>query len=272
MVLEFVLLADVLVLFAGVRQFDDGVGDLLAELVQFLITLLDLLVEGLVLDLELLEIDQVKTVSQLLLLLVDLVEVLVAIAQRNVLETVLVNFTVLQTLVDLPSLDHRLLQFLAGAGENGVLGNGVLQSFELSLDFLALALLLIEFGLKLRSHLIVAILSFLQIKANLMHIGQSVKVLMLVKHSLALLFIVTVVVVHQVDLLLKVIVGLLKLFVFLTLVLNRNDQFLLHFGSSGQVTDAAIVVFFVLLLEVLVVVELRVFLTAGVVGARAVLG
>ena len=68
-VLRGILLLDVLEFLAGVRQYHHRVRYLLAQLVQLLVSLLDLLVEGLVLDLKLLEVDQVKAVRQLLLLL-----------------------------------------------------------------------------------------------------------------------------------------------------------------------------------------------------------
>jgi hypothetical protein len=46
-----------------VAEYDDRGGDLLPQLVKFLVAFLDLLVERLVLDLELLEVDQVKPVG-----------------------------------------------------------------------------------------------------------------------------------------------------------------------------------------------------------------
>ena len=54
------------------REDDDGGGNLLPEFVQLLVSLLDLFIEGLVLDLQLLEIDQMEAIRQLLLLLQDL--------------------------------------------------------------------------------------------------------------------------------------------------------------------------------------------------------
>jgi hypothetical protein len=52
------------------------------------------------------------------------------------------------------------------------------------LDFFALCLLLIKFGLKLTRHSVVAVLSFFEIESNLVDIGESVEVLMLVEHLL----------------------------------------------------------------------------------------
>lgn len=64
-----VLLLHVLQLLPSVRQDYNGLSDLLSQFVQFLVSLLYLLVQGLVLNLQLLEVDQMETVSELLLLL-----------------------------------------------------------------------------------------------------------------------------------------------------------------------------------------------------------
>ena len=58
-----VLALHVLKLLAGVAQNDDCRCDLLAKLVQLFIAFFDLLVKGLVLDLQLLEIDQVEPIG-----------------------------------------------------------------------------------------------------------------------------------------------------------------------------------------------------------------
>lgn len=69
--------------------------DFLLEFVQLFVPLLDLLVQSLVFDLQLLKINQMKAVSKLLLFLVNLVEVVMSIAKRNVLETVLMDILIL---------------------------------------------------------------------------------------------------------------------------------------------------------------------------------
>ena len=53
-------------------QDDHGLSDLLTKLVELFISLFNFLVQGLVLDLELLKIDQMETICELLLLLEDL--------------------------------------------------------------------------------------------------------------------------------------------------------------------------------------------------------
>lgn len=77
------------------RQDHHCKSDFLLEFVQLFVPLLDLLVQSLVFDLQLLEINQMKAVSKLLLFLVDLVEVVMSIAKRNVLETVLMDILIL---------------------------------------------------------------------------------------------------------------------------------------------------------------------------------
>ena len=88
------------------RKDDHSGSDLLLQLVEFLITFLDLFVQSLVFDLQLLEVDQVQAIRQLLLLLVHLLKVIVAIPQRNVLQAVLVHLLVFDLLMLLPVIDH----------------------------------------------------------------------------------------------------------------------------------------------------------------------
>ena len=88
------------------RKDDHSGSDLLLQLVEFLITFLDLFVQSLVFDLQLLEVDQVQAIRQLLLLLVHLLKVIVAIPQRNVLQAVLVHLLVFDLLMLLPIIDH----------------------------------------------------------------------------------------------------------------------------------------------------------------------
>ena len=88
------------------RKDDHSSSDLLLQLVEFLITLLDLFVQSLVFDLQLLEVDQVQAIRQLLLLLVHLLKVIVAIPQRNVLQAVLMHLLVFDLLMLLPVIDH----------------------------------------------------------------------------------------------------------------------------------------------------------------------
>ena len=70
--LNTILLVHILKLFSCMRQNNHSLGDFLSKLVQFLISLLNLLIQGLVLNFELLKIDQMEAICQLLLLLEDL--------------------------------------------------------------------------------------------------------------------------------------------------------------------------------------------------------
>jgi hypothetical protein len=113
----------------------------------------------------------VKTVSQLFLLFKDLFLVGQAVTKSNVLKTVLMNLLVFGTLMIFPVLYHFCLKLLASTRENGVLSHSTFKILELILNFLALCLLLIKFGLQLTSHPIVTILGFFQVVANLMDVG-----------------------------------------------------------------------------------------------------
>ena len=91
----FLVLADVvLVLFSVVRQNDHVSHDLSAQFGQLVVSLFNLLVKGLVFNLELLEVDQVETVCKLFLLTENLLLVSESVAKGNVLETVLMNFLI----------------------------------------------------------------------------------------------------------------------------------------------------------------------------------
>lgn len=67
------------------RKHDDVMDDLTAKASKFLITLLNLLIKRLILDLQLLVVDQMETFSQLLLLLENLLLVLETVSQGDVL-------------------------------------------------------------------------------------------------------------------------------------------------------------------------------------------
>ena len=88
-------------------------GHLELELVKLLISLLNLLVQSLVLNLELLVIDQMESISQLLSLSQNFLLVSQLISECNVLQSVLVDLLVLGFIGFLPLFDHFLGQFLA---------------------------------------------------------------------------------------------------------------------------------------------------------------
>ena len=55
-----------------------------------------------------------------------------------------------------------------------------LELLELALDLLTLGLLFIQLSLQLTGHLVVPVLGLLQVKADLMHVGKGVQILVLV--------------------------------------------------------------------------------------------
>jgi hypothetical protein len=87
---------------------------------------------------------------------------------------------------------------------HSILGHTSLELLELRLDLTAFCLLLIKFCLELRSHLVVAILGLLKVEADLMHVGKSVEILVLVHLlSVGLSSMGSVVIVRSMHLLLK---------------------------------------------------------------------
>jgi len=80
-----VLSLNVLHLFTSVGEHDDMVDDLSAKTSQFFISLFDLLVKSLILNLELLVIDQMETLSQLFFLLEHFLLVGKSVSQSDVL-------------------------------------------------------------------------------------------------------------------------------------------------------------------------------------------
>ena len=96
LVLRFVLVLHVLELLSGVTEDNDRLDDLRPELVQLFVSFLDLLVKSLILNLELLEINEMESISKLLLLLKDLLLVGKTVTQGDVLKSVLMHFLVLE--------------------------------------------------------------------------------------------------------------------------------------------------------------------------------
>ena len=182
-----VLLLHVLQLLPSVRQDYNGLSDLLSQFVQFLVSLLYLLVQGLVLNLQLLEVDQVETVGELLLLLQDLLFVGELVPEGDVLKTILMHFLILQRLALFPLVPLLGRNDLSSPGEDSVGSDTSLQLLELLFNLMALGLFLVEFGLELRCHFIVPILSFFKIDSYLMDVCQSVQVLVLVHLHIRLL-------------------------------------------------------------------------------------
>lgn len=166
-----ILFSHVLELLTGVRNDNNSSADLPGKLGQLFVTLLNLLVKRLVLDLKLFEINQVESISQLLFFLEDLLAVSQLIAELNVLQAVLMHFRILGFVSGFPVVDHTRAQRFVGATEDSILGNGTLQLFELMLDLFALSLLLVKLGLKFRGHSVVTLLGLFEVKSNLMDVS-----------------------------------------------------------------------------------------------------
>lgn len=235
-----VRLDNILVFLTVMRKDDDCSGDLESQLVQILITLLNLLVQGLVLNLQLFVIDQMQALSKLLLSAEDLLLVGKSISEGNVLQSVLMNFLVLGLVVLFPVLDHLGTQLLASSAEHCVLCHTSLQFLELVLNFLAFLLFLVELVLEFGCHTVVTILSLLQVESDLMDVGKGVEVLVFMEELVLALLIEGRGRVHQDDLSLALFVLLLELLVLTAFILDGSDELSLHILLLWQLTDTVI--------------------------------
>lgn len=141
---------------------------------KLVVTLLDFVVKRLVFNLKLFEVNQMETISELFLFLKNFFLVGKTIAQRNILQAVLVHLLVLAGFVLFPVLYHFSFEFLASARKNSILSYCALKVLKLVFNFLTLCLLLVQLGLQLTRHTIVSVLCLLQVVAHLMHIGEGI--------------------------------------------------------------------------------------------------
>ena len=116
----FVLRLDILHLLTRVRQHDHMVDNLSAETGQLLVPLLNLLVERLVFNLQLLVIDQMKTFSKLLFLLQYFLLVGETVSERDVLQSILMNFLIFGLVGFFPLFDDLCAELLSSATVNRV--------------------------------------------------------------------------------------------------------------------------------------------------------
>ena len=149
---------------------------------KFFVSFLDFLIQSLILNLELLEVYQVESVSKLLLLLEYLLKICVSITKSNVLEAILMHFLIFFSFYTFPVFNYFGIQFSTSTAEDCVLGNATLELLKLVFNFFALSLFFVKFSLELASHAVVAILGFFKIETNLVNICKCVKVLMLIEH------------------------------------------------------------------------------------------
>ena len=167
------------------------VDDLTAQSGQLFVPLLNLLIQRLIFNLQLLVIDQVETFCKLLLFLQYFLLIGQSISQCDVLKSILMNFLIFGLIGFLPLLDDLCTKFLARAAMHSVHGHGSLQLLELLLNLSALGLLLIELILQLARHSIIAILGLFQVVPDLVHVSEGVEVLVLVKHLVGALILIT---------------------------------------------------------------------------------
>ena len=167
------------------------IDDLAAQASQLFVSLLDLLVQRLIFNLELFVINQVKTFGQLLLLLQDFLLVGQSIPQGDILQTILMNFLILGLVGLFPLLDDLGAQLFARAAVHGVHSDRALELLELLLDLRALSLLLVELVLELTGHSIVTILRLFQVVPDLMNVSEGVEIFVLVEHLISALVMVT---------------------------------------------------------------------------------
>jgi len=112
-----------LVFFARVRQRNHRLENLQSQPIQLLIPLLNLLVERLILNLQLFVVDDVKPISQHLLLFQEFLLILQPISQSDILQTILVNLLIFGFLGFLPLFYHLGGQLFASTRIDSVHSN-----------------------------------------------------------------------------------------------------------------------------------------------------
>lgn len=174
------------------------------------------------------------------------------------------HFRILSFVSGLPIVDHSVTQRLVCPGEHGVLGYGTLQLLELVLDFFALGLFFIEFGLEFRSHPVVTFLGLLQIETDLMDVSQSVQVLVLGQHLFSLHIGVSLIVVVLDDARLQVLVSPLQRLILPELICDRSNELLTDLPFFRQIVQVILT-----LRNVLIIFTLTFFLLLTIVLSAA---
>lgn len=153
------------------RDDNDSSTDLPGKLGELFVTLLNLLVKSLVLDLKLFKINEMESISELLLLFKYLLAVSQLILELNVLKSVLMHFRVLSLVGGFPVVDHFGAQGLVGTAEYRIFSHRALQLLKLMLDLLTFSLLFVELGLKFGGHSVVTLLGLFQVETDLMDVS-----------------------------------------------------------------------------------------------------
>lgn len=105
------------------------------------------------------------------------------------------------------------------------------------LNFLAFRLFFVQLGLEFTSHAVVAVLSVLQVEADLVHVGESVEILVVTHHLVLLIGLLCLDSFAQDDLLLKLFVLAAKCIVFYAFFANCLNELLLHLILVLQVSS-----------------------------------
>jgi len=102
------------------------------------------------------------------------------------------DFLVLGLISLFPLLDNFCLKLLSSATMNSIHCYRAFELFELLLNLGAFCLLLVKFILEFTCHPVVTILSFFKVVTHLMHVSQSVEVLVLIQHLVSVFLILTI--------------------------------------------------------------------------------
>lgn len=161
------------------------------------------------------------------------------------------HLLVFTTFMIFPLFNHFRFKFHSSPWKNWILRHSFFQLFKLTFNLLTFRLLLIKFALQFTSHTIVSILSFFQIVSNLMHIGQSVQIFVLIQ-QLFLLFtaIITKFIKHD-NWSLQFIIASTKLLIFIDFVSYSLNKLSFHLSRRRQVTKN-LIFFFVFKIHIVV--------------------
>jgi len=217
-----------LILLSVMRQHVHIMGHLKFEFVEFLISLFNLLIQGLILNLELLIINQMQTISQLLSLSQLLLLVGKLISQSDVLQSILIDLLIFSFICFFPFLNHLWWKLLTSSTVLSIHGNTLLELFELLLNLHTFLLLFIKLILEFTCHSVISFLSLFKVVTNLMYICKSIEILVLMKHLICLLFRLLACVLHQYNFLLEFFVLTLQFIVLMHLIMDSLNKFSLH--------------------------------------------
>lgn len=168
------------------------------------------------------------------------------------------HFLVTSSIVLFPVLDDLRAQLFARSAVDSILSNTAFEFFELMFNFLTLCLFFVKFCLQLTSHTVIAILCFFQVKTDLMHVGKSVEILVLVKQLVILLVLIATLSIQSENAALVFIILLLQRLILPAFILNGLNQFTLHLWLTREFSNTTIVglsIFLFVLLQIIVFIQ-----------------